>query len=593
MKKLFAGATLKRFLSVHSWVGIVAGVALFISFFCGAFTMYDAALTHWTNPALRRGSGNVGLIDRLVQKAADTPDARGNFSIDLGEAGQGPKATFFTSGAGLSNAPSLAVNEHAEIIGLDGLPPSEHTTLALNAQGEVVRQETISYIGFLFNEFHYAIGLPREFGYTFMGFISLLYGLALVTGLIIYLPTIAADIYALRVSAKYVKKMWRDAHNAVGVVSLPFHLMIALTALLLCFGVIGSMGDMMTIFTPSKQPRQAYLERFGPGGRTQIKGETGAPPAKAAMLPPGEILKIAKAALPRMEPRSIGYRNYGTDRAQATVQGRFHDAVITSGWIQISPVSGNIGRIDAPDNRDAGRLLFGYRELHIGDYGGGLLRAIYFLMGLAGAFLFYSGNLVWIESRRRQAHLDPPKSTRIAAQLTVGACLGCCLGIGLMLAGNKLFPAGMALRAEWERNLYYVGFLGALLWSLGRAPIRSAIELLSACAVTYLALPILNGIVTGDHLPRAVREGLWDIVLVDSIFLLLAVSFFAMARAAVRRSKIAQKNSVWSLAPKQDSREASSVPIDAPQVPAMQSAGDLTASSAAEPVPAASGSPRS
>src|SRR3546814_19255437 len=35
--------------------------------------------------------------------------------------------------------------------------------------------------------------------------------------------------------------------------------------------------------------------------------------------------------------------------------------------------------------------------LHFGNYGSAPVRWSYFFLGLAGAFLFYSGNLLWIE----------------------------------------------------------------------------------------------------------------------------------------------------------------------------------------------------
>ena len=78
-----------------------------------------------------------------------------------------------------------------------------------------------------------------------------------------------------------------------------------------------------------------------------------------------------------------------------------------------------------------------------------------FFLGLAGAFLFYSGNLLWIESRRKlewraaaawgEAVAEgsaatskvPPKQRRAAylmAALTIGVTLGCIAGISATLA---------------------------------------------------------------------------------------------------------------------------------------------------------------
>ena len=59
-------------------------------------------------------------------------------------------------------------------------------------------------------------------------------------------------------------------------------------------------------------------------------------------------------------------------------------------------------------------------------------------MGLAGAFLFYTGNLLWVESRRRKERkggaVDQTRATRILSALTVGVPLGCVAGISVTLA---------------------------------------------------------------------------------------------------------------------------------------------------------------
>src|SRR3546814_14936175 len=60
--------------------------------------------------------------------------------------------------------------------------------------------------------------------------------------------------------------------------------------------------------------------------------------------------------------------------------------------------------------------------LHFGNFGGAAVRWSYFLLGLAGAFLFYSGNLLWIESRRKKERksgaVQQTRATRILGALT-------------------------------------------------------------------------------------------------------------------------------------------------------------------------------
>src|SRR5690606_40471958 len=76
-------------------------------------------------------------------------------------------------------------------------------------------------------------------------FIAMMYGLALVSGLIIFLPSLAKDLFALRLG-KNLKLMWKDAHNAIGFFSLPFHLVIALTTVVFAFH--DQIYDMQDVF---------------------------------------------------------------------------------------------------------------------------------------------------------------------------------------------------------------------------------------------------------------------------------------------------------------------------------------------------------
>src|SRR5690606_2968651 len=120
---------------------------------------------------------------------------------------------------------------------------------------------------------------------------------------------------------------------------------------------------------------------------------------------------------------------------------------------------------------------------------------IYFLLGMAGAWLFYSGNLLWVESRRkaaRKGQASPPvqrRDTRIMASATVGVCLGCICGISLTIVGGKWLYGHVANLNAWHTALYYTAFLGAIAFSFWRGPARAAVVLLWLAAATTLAIP--------------------------------------------------------------------------------------------------------
>ncbi|ENO86975.1 PepSY-associated TM helix domain-containing protein [Thauera linaloolentis] len=521
-KRLFSPAFIQRFTSVHRWVGICTGMALFIAFFAGALAVYLGPIQKWANPDLRQAYGGMADIERVVDAAVQHADFPQALELSFNADGQGPKAVFY-GGNPARGEPWITY------------------TLALDASGQVVRLNAPSSVGAMINQIHYSLGLPKHAGYTLMGIVSAVYGLALVTGLLIHLPHLLRDLYSLRVG-KNLKKMWLDAHNVIGVLSLPFHLMFAFTGLLIC--IMPILGDAMDRVSPSLAASQAFATQEQAGFVARRHNHGGAEEREypyAAMLTASRLLDIATAQIEGFQPTGIHYSSYGTTNAQARVVGQVRRALVPESSVDIVAATGKVIAVDAPGRRSVPTVMeAGYVSLHFADFGGQLTKAIYFVLGLAGAFLFYSGNLLWIETRRRRHHVEQTMSGWVMAQLSIGLCLGCCLGIGFMLLGTQLLPLDLPGRGQWEENLYYIGFFGAVIWSLARPPIRAGIEILAGCAAVYGLLPILN-------VTRSSWHGDWDVALFDAILLLLAACFLALARGTMRRAATGQANSVWAL----------------------------------------------
>src|SRR5690606_28645305 len=111
---------------------------------------------------------------------------------------------------------------------------------------------------------------------------------------------------------------------------------------------------------------------------------------------------------------------------------------------------------------------------------------LYFVLGLAGAFLFYSGNLLWIEARRKRRVPQQPRRTRFMAALTLGVCLGAVAGI------SAAFVAGPLLQEAWVPRAYFAAFFAAVAWAFVRPPARAGHELLWLCALLTAAIPVSN-----------------------------------------------------------------------------------------------------
>lgn len=519
----------KTYKDVHSWVGIIAGLALFIAFYAGAITMFAEPLNRWASaptdisppPSLDRTSE---LIEKVLRVR---PDARAAYTVHLETGPDQPARVSWTTGTRRAPGPTFLA------------------ALASNGTLQVIRQDASPVAEFV-DVLHQKVGLPisRSAAMPVMGVISLLYAVAIISGVICLLPSLVKDLFALRFG-KNVKRMWLDLHNLLGLFSLPFHIVMAITAVIFAFH--DQIYDMQGAVY---QVGAAGVERRAPSRPGPAQ-----PPAFEAVqgtLSPAELQRRIATQAPGFALRSITYRYDAKDGAHGDITGvdpRYGMRAPTYGRAEIDTRTGAITGADYMPGRQGPwfAAVTSFFTLHFGSFGGAPVRWSYFLLGLAGAFLFYSGNLLWIESRRRKERkagaVTQTRATRILGSLTVGVPLGCIAGISLMIAAAKWLPADKSDLAIWHSRIYYLVFVAAVLWTLVRGAARSGSELLWLAAAATAAIPLTT------LLSPVLAQG-WSHAgasrLVDLVALLGAAGFAFMARAARRRAVAGPRDSVWA-----------------------------------------------
>ncbi|MET0267590.1 MAG: PepSY-associated TM helix domain-containing protein [Duganella sp.] len=506
-------ATLRSMMALHSWLGLVAGFGLFIAFYAGAITIFHEPLHAWQTPLPQSAPAAIehnpqALIDALL---AAHPELAGSFSLTLPS----------------EDEPELTLHAGERHFHLD-------------AQGRLVEPEPESHLMDFIYRLHYSAGLPSSWGIYVLGVICVLYGLALVSGVVIYAPTFFKDLFALRIG-KNIKRMWQDAHNAIGILSLPFHVMYAWSSAILALGLVLMAPFQFLVFDGK------LLELAG----RDIYAAIPAQPAKVAapMIAAPQLLASAQREVPGMQATLLMYNNAGDANAQVQIYGQVaHKTVSRQAAVVLHAVSGKVERVQTPDNMSVGtRFLRSLYALHFGNFGHLAVQWMYFILGLAGAFLFYSGNLLWIESRRKRLQLSQPRSGRLMAQATLGVCLGCVAGVSAMFLINKLAPAAPGQLPLWEERGYYAVFLLAVLWAFARPPARAAHELLVLCALLTAAIPLAHWIATGVNPLLALVTGDGVVTGVALVALLAAALYWKMARAVLARGRHGDPHSVWSL----------------------------------------------
>lgn len=523
---------------VHTWTGILTGLALFIAFYAGALTVFKEPLARWVSPPLAQAGVPLAQAQPLIVDTLQAdPAAARDFTVHLEDAEHvAGRMVWQVRPAGADDHETSGVRHYA-------------ARLDANGQVEVVETHPSPLAGFI-DTLHRVVGLPvdNDPSRWLMGLVAALYSLALVSGVVVLLPSLVKDFFALRVG-KNLKRMWLDAHNVVGIVSLPFHLVMALTSVVFAYhDEIYVIQDQLV----HEGKWAAAFQRPRPGGVPAAGRDP------AAMLSPLELVAKARDYAPELVPSMLQYQQVTGPRATVRVWGKDAAAVsprARGGFLALDPYSGKVINADFLPGRQSTPNLFvsSFFALHMAAFGGTLVQWLYFLLGLAGAWLFYSGNLLWVESRRRKAARQSNETpaqrrdARYLAAATVGVCLGCICGISLTIVGGKWLYGRVADLAAWHTGLYYAAFFACLGWAFWRGCARAAVQLLRAAAGLTLLIPLTT--LLAWCLPGL---GLWGhgsaaSLGVDLTALAGALCFAALARATARRIRHGAPDSVWAV----------------------------------------------
>ena len=515
---------LRTYQSIHTWTGIITGLVLFIGFYAGSLSMFEEEINYWaTPPSNQLQPIALEKYDLMIAKALATHEnAQTGFTLNFQQ--HLSPMTWFERGGGKG----LTLNDI-----------ERHATL--DANDELVSHAgPTNELGSLIDMLHRTAGIAGKVGHERLGVIvlgiaSVLYFLALVSGVIFLLPTLAKSFFALR-THKGANRFWLDSHNLVGIVSLPFHLIIAWTVVVFAFHDI--MYDGLKLVYADKP----LFER---AAKTQQNYTIEDLPSIKAFQE--EVSKVTEG----YQIKKISFTGLNSPRPLAgitIVNGNEMMRNNTGDFIYMHPYDMTIEFASIPTNDEEYyvSIVASFFSLHFGGYGGELGKWLYFVMGLLGAFLFYSGNLIWLEKRRKKQG-NQTRSTRIMASLTIGVCLGSMLAVAITILSSKWFYLITDEVNYYYLGCYYLVFFASLIYSFTSGAARSAIHLLRLLAVSCLLIPLTT--IVALLFPQI---GVWPAANlsgygVDIIALLFAIGFYFAAKKTKERAYYGEDNSLWSL----------------------------------------------
>ncbi|WP_440053707.1 PepSY-associated TM helix domain-containing protein [Pseudoalteromonas sp. T1lg65] len=520
---------LRTYQSIHTWTGITTGLLLFIGFFAGALTMFAGHIDQWASPPTQTmAQVESTQYDSLIQKVIDQhPDSTKWLSVNFSTE-QSP-ITWYEQG------------------GPRGLRLDDqlwHATLT--TEGTLEAQPSyVNKLSALIDYLHRSAGIAGEIGHDHagvyvLGIAAILYFVALVSGVIFLLPTLVKSFLALRTN-KGKSRFWLDSHNLIGVTSLPFHIVIAITVIVFAFhdfiydGLGKIYGDKPLFAREAPASVEFHVNNLP--SITQIIAKT-------------------REYAPEHEIKAIQLSRLNSKSPSASIQLMSESHLMRgpkTDFLFMNPYTFKVSTssIINGDQGIWGSIVTTMFGLHFGSYGGELGRWLYFLMGIMGAVLFYTGNLLWLEKRRKQ-HTQQSKPTIFMGKLTIGVALGSILGVAASFAITKWIAVTTLNVNAAYLWVYYFCFAGNLFAAFTLGMSITAIWTLRLISLLCLSLPATS--ILALLLPSM---GLWPAESLSSILLectaiFIGYIFWRLAQKTQHRAYRGDRNSIWYIGNQQN-----------------------------------------
>ena len=503
---------------VHTWSGLLLGWLLYAVFFTGTLSYFRDEIDDWMRPELHQSVADANTAERGLEALTKIAPNATTWTLNLPSARQTAlEATWREPGAAAGRA---------------GIKRAELDA----ATGEQLSPRETRGGSFLYR-FHFELyAMPRIWGRWIVGVATMLMFVAIISGVITH-KKIFTDFFTFR--PRKGQRSWLDAHNATAVLALPFHIVITFSGLLLLMNMLMPWGvnaaydgNTQAYFTEMRGGRQAAPS--GNAGDRQGGRKSQETPDPASMAPIAPMLVQAQQLWPERGVGSITVNAPGTSKATFELRERGGSSLIhrgtsktlsfdgVSGELKSSPPAQDVSWVRATNNV--------FTSVHLGRFAEPALRWLLFLSGVVGTIMAGTGMMLWVVKRlpERRKLGRTPFGHRFVEVLNVGSIAGLSVATAAYFWLNRLIPAELAGRADWEIRGFFIVWLLCALHPLVRSHRNAWREQLALATILFALLPLLNLLTGGGSLLQTIPNNQWSVAGFDLMMLALAAMHAAV-----------------------------------------------------------------
>ncbi|MEM9142108.1 MAG: PepSY-associated TM helix domain-containing protein [Bacteroidota bacterium] len=481
MRKLkgLASRTYHVMFHVHTVTGIVISFALYVIFYAGAFALFYNETRQWEDPDLRVPYTNNVDLDLAVSKVDKL------HTIDFGE-----------------EVDIILPSVHNPLLQVKAIGESPADSIKGETIKVAMAPSTLKRIDAAENrvtvartiyELHFFDQIPYA-GSVIAGFVSLFFFLAIVSGTLVHWRNVLTKFYAFVKEGKW-KLIWTNIHTVFGVIGLPFQIMYAITGAFL--GLLGLAA--VPILLSGKFEPDDLLAKLEPS--TTIELNNAAQPA--AHLSINELYKKVAYHFPDTKIQSPRILHYGKEDAMVIWYTKDYKGLSGRGEINMTMKDGEIVEEYSvlPYNKSYVQDVWNYTHaLHYGNFGGYLIKVLFFVLSMITCFIIISGILIWRTARDNKKYTF--KQRRFHHKVTkwyMAISLSMFPAFALLFIANKIVPMDVPDRIAMVNTIFFLGWLLLALYGLFiHNYSKHNRNYLMLGGIFSLLVPICNGLATGD-----------------------------------------------------------------------------------------------
>lgn len=509
---------------LHTWSGLLVCWILFLVFSAGTASYFRDEISLWMKPELHAAAAVSVPAAQATQHAIRVLNKKA------------PAASRWFITLPNEREHALGIGWLHQPVNGDKKRPKIERAQINPATGELLTAVRDTRGGDFIYRLHYDLHyMSPLWARWIVGFCAMFMLVAIVSGVITH-KRIFKDFFTFR--PRKGQRSWLDAHNAVAVLALPYHLMITYTGLVTLMFMLMPSGVQMAYKGDGKTFQK---EAFPQPVLTK-------PAHQAAPLTPLQpLMTQAERHWGGGQVGRIFINNPGDAHATINIIRKPERKLSsTRQSMQFDGVSGavlmTIGDQQSGAIESRG-VLFG---LHVANFAGPLLRTLFFLCGLAGCAMVATGALLWAVKRRQGYAKVLAQGGRVGVGLRLvdGLNIGTIAGLPIAFASyflaNRLLPLDLAERADNEITCFFMAWGCAALLAHIRPDRRMWRWQSRIGGALFVLLPVVNIFTTNTHLGVTLfqAKGPWAVAGFDLFALVFACALLYAARRLITPSKV-------------------------------------------------------